>query len=135
VSGLGERDRKLAQGIPSAARSCIHFLPGEWCERCPSEKLAAILRDHTFERDKLALERMADDELARAAAILRPRVALMRELGVFQWGDIVLGTAPSPSSPARELTPDEVLRADAVERERQERRTFGAGVRPQGKIE
>jgi hypothetical protein len=60
---------------------------------------------------------------------LRADVALMRELGVAKWGEIVLG--PAPGAPHRELTPEEIRERIEARRQAEHDVLFGAtGTRP-----
>lgn len=58
---------------------------------------------------------MSDD----AREQLRADVALMRELGVLRWGEIVLGPSPLPASAPREVvSPEEQAKRKAAEAKR-----------------
>lgn len=65
-------------------------------------------------------------------AELRADVAMMRELGVSEWGDIRLGPPPRvPGEPPREPTADEVrARLEALEEGRLNILFGATGVRP-----
>lgn len=47
---------------------------------------------------------------------LRQDVALMRELGVIKWGDVLLGPAPLPALKVEPPTPEEEKRASLAAR-------------------
>ena len=71
--------------------------------------------------------RVSDSEHRRTE--LRADVAMMRELGVARWGDIVLG--PPAGVVARELTPEELRERIDAQRQAQQDVLFAAsGIRP-----
>lgn len=66
-----------------------------------------------------------------ARAELRADVALMRELGVARWGEIVLGPAPSREPLSRPRTEAEIAERARREAERRHETLFAAtSVRP-----
>lgn len=64
------------------------------------------------------------DEGDKRRAQLKADVALMRELGVAKWGEIVLG--PAPGTAPKERTPEELLEHIKELHQRQLDVLFGA---------
>lgn len=69
------------------------------------------------------------DEAEKRRTELKADVALMRELGVARWGEIVL--APPPGAALKEITPEELQARIAAQAQAKQDILFAAsGTRP-----
>lgn len=83
---------------------------------------------------------LAEDTDSERRARLKADVALMRELGVSQWGNIVLGNPPPPATEPRtestqpRLSPEEQAKRDEEHRRRLCLASSGGPVLKRGAI-